>query len=587
MSLTAIPANIPLTTVLTPADARDTAGLNQKDDWQRIGGEESDRKTPKKDASVGRVQGINWRPRDIKPSKIPSKFDLDRLDGTEFTPRRLAPLLQAALMGDLADAGALVSDGADIEQQDWKHGVTALWIAAYYGHLDVVKFLTDRGAKSSVCGPYDTSPLDEAERNGHVEVAVFIEDLAPETSPQRKGPKSRKFQPRLKYPSADSSSRKKPQNITLHKAAAQGDADMIRVLVASGAQVNGPDRELCTPLHAAAMFGKTNAIRALISLGANVNAMDQRYRTPLATAALSGSLWAIKMLSRSGADVDTRDVYGDTPLHLAARNGSPEPVTRLFDLGCDVEAINNNGMSAKDIARIQGHMDVVKLFDTFSTRVSAGRDDRYNIKSDTDHNEGSKESGHEKSDARTPGVRNLFRYLFKNTINTGGLDRRDRALALHSRTAAVNRDLDWESGHEESDAGTPEMRLEELQFLVSMRFDLAKPDKMRNESGQTALHVAAQKGSLEAAEILVRNGANINRLDSGGASPLWTAATYGNFSVAEYLVAQGAKRPLEAPAKPTFANENIKDEHKRVSLYLTHMDDGENSALARWLGGSV
>lgn len=579
MSLTAIPANIPLTTVVTPADARDTAGLNQKDDWQRIGGEDSDRKTPKVQASVGRVQGINWRPRDIKPSKIPSKFDLDRLDGTEFTPRRLAPLLQAALMGDLADVGALVLDGADIEQQDWKHGVTALWIAAYYGHLDVVKFLTHRGAKISVCGPYDTSPLDEAERNGHVEVAVFIEGLVPETSSKRKGPKSRKFQPMLEDPRTnpaaiargDLSSRKKPQNITLHKAAAQGDADMIRVLVASGAWVNCQDRELCTPLHAAAMFGKTDAIRALISLRADVNAMDQRYRTPLATAAQSGSLGAINILSNSGADVDTCDVYGNTPLHLAARNGSPEPVTYLFGLGCDVEATNNSGMSARDIAQERGYGDLATYLDTLSTRVSEGRDHSHDIK----------------TPSHVAALKGGFQALRDILIKKEGIDRWNGALALHSRTTAANRDFEGESGQHESDAGTPEMSLGELQFLVSMRFDLAKPDKMRNESGQTALHVAAQKGSLEAAEILVRNGANINRLDSGGASPLWTAATYGNLSVAEYLVAQGAKRPLEVPAKPTFANENIKDEHKRVSLYLIHMDDRKDSALARWLGGSV
>lgn len=142
--------------------------------------------------------------------------------------------------------------------------------------------------------------------------------------------------------------------------------------------------------------------------------------------------------------------------------------------------------------------------------------------------------------------------------------------------AAVNRDFDKESSQEEEDIRTPEISLEQMRLLVSMRFDPTKPGKMRNKHGQTPLHVAAQKGSLTEVKILIRLEA-INCLDGRGASPLWTALSYGRLSVAEYLLAQGAKEPLKAPKQPAFTDESMK-ERLRVRRYLRDMHDPKDAA---------
>eukprot|EP01096_Ripella_sp_DP13-Kostka_P013910 TRINITY_DN6148_c0_g1_i1.p1 TRINITY_DN6148_c0_g1~~TRINITY_DN6148_c0_g1_i1.p1 ORF type:complete len:255 (+),score=88.63 TRINITY_DN6148_c0_g1_i1:10-774(+) len=72
--------------------------------------------------------------------------------------------------------------------------------------------------------------------------------------------------------------------------------------------------------------------------------------------------------------------------------------------------------------------------------------------------------------------------------------------------------------------------------------------------GETALHMAADRGFLNIVEILVKNGANVNHQDGDGFTPLHMACTSGHEDIAMFLVQNGARldigeSPLEnAPA---------------------------------------
>ncbi len=59
-------------------------------------------------------------------------------------------------------------------------------------------------------------------------------------------------------------------------------------------------------------------------------------------------------------------------------------------------------------------------------------------------------------------------------------------------------------------------------------------------SGQTALHLAADKGSLECVQLLVQYGANVNAADADGISVLQSAVEAGWVEIVQYLLAQGA-----------------------------------------------
>jgi len=70
----------------------------------------------------------------------------------------------------------LLDLGADIEATD-SGGLTALRCAVQAGHLETVKILVERGARTDVLGPEDgLSLIGVALVLGHVEVSQYLEE---------------------------------------------------------------------------------------------------------------------------------------------------------------------------------------------------------------------------------------------------------------------------------------------------------------------------------------------------------------------------------------------------------------------------
>jgi 26S proteasome non-ATPase regulatory subunit 10 len=66
----------------------------------------------------------------------------------------------------------------------------------------------------------------------------------------------------------------------LHRAVATGDAQLVKLLLAFGANPNVADDGGMTPLHRAASTGDADCAAALVAKGAKVNTMDKGGRTP-------------------------------------------------------------------------------------------------------------------------------------------------------------------------------------------------------------------------------------------------------------------------------------------------------------------
>jgi ankyrin repeat protein len=61
-------------------------------------------------------------------------------------------------------------------------------------------------------------------------------------------------------------------------------ADIVRLLIDRGAEVDAQDETHITPLHLAAFWGSVEAVRLLIQHGADVTAQDGSSMTPLHSA---------------------------------------------------------------------------------------------------------------------------------------------------------------------------------------------------------------------------------------------------------------------------------------------------------------
>lgn len=112
----------------------------------------------------------------------------------------------------------------------------------------------------------------------------------------------------------------------LSKAARDGNASQIRVLLSQGASVNEktPVKYPTSPIHWASYSGNIDAVALLLDAGSNVNDHDYCDQTPLIWAANGDSRNKDKMalfLISQGADTGIVDCYGWTVFNYADNSG--------------------------------------------------------------------------------------------------------------------------------------------------------------------------------------------------------------------------------------------------------------------------
>lgn len=93
--------------------------------------------------------------------------------------------------------------------------------------------------------------------------------------------------------------------------------DTLFELINQGVSVCSADSKKRTPLHFAAAQGNDEILQILLENGANPNARDLNGNTPLHLAACTNQLKIVTLLLQAGANVIAADFNGKTPLDLA------------------------------------------------------------------------------------------------------------------------------------------------------------------------------------------------------------------------------------------------------------------------------
>ena len=232
--------------------------------------------------------------------------------------------------------------------------------------------------------------------------------------------------------------------------------------------------------------GDRRAALELIAKGANVNQTQPDGTTPLHWAAYKIDRELVQALLRKGARAHVVNRYGASPLGEAVRVANVELVAMLLEAGADANVANEDGQTALMLAARTGNVAVAKLL------VQHGAD-----------------------------VNRREQY-------------RDQSAVMWA--AAQNH---------------PDM----VAFLVSMKADLSVraranewESQITNEprvqyrptGGLTPLLYAARAGCLDCVKTMLAAGADKDRPNPDGMTPMIMALDNGFPAVARYLLDQGA-----------------------------------------------
>lgn len=125
----------------------------------------------------------------------------------------------------------------------------------------------------------------------------------------------------IDWPKTEVESRTKADESPLMLASLKGQTEIVKKLIARGADVNKPG---WTPLHYAATFGHTEIMALLLDNHAYIDASSPNESTPLMMAALYGSASAVKLLLEAGADPSIKNRLGLTAIDFAHRDKRTE-----------------------------------------------------------------------------------------------------------------------------------------------------------------------------------------------------------------------------------------------------------------------
>jgi len=145
-------------------------------------------------------------------------------------------------------------------------------------------------------------------------------------------------------------------------AAAAGDTDTVRELIADGADINLPANDGATALLWATYYQDIEMVTALLASGADPDMANAYGVTPLLQASSTGDSAIVAALLEAGADPSIAHTEGQTALLAAARSGNVETVRLLLEHGADPDRADDYQQQTPLMwAAAEGHLPVVSM----------------------------------------------------------------------------------------------------------------------------------------------------------------------------------------------------------------------------------
>jgi ankyrin repeat protein len=325
----------------------------------------------------------------------------------------------------------------------------------------------------------------------------------------------------------------------LHYAAATGNIEHVKLLIAEGANVNAKDQQGRTPASAALYAQELAVTDLLLEKGADAkdpymaaytgnlkeikNLLEKKTSadspngfTLLHAAATGGHADVIQFLISKGFEATATTEDDATPLHYASTVSVAE---FCVSNGADVNAKKNNGQSPLHYAARKGHKEIVELLLAHGADVNIG-------------------AGYNRTAAEFA-MRGNHTEVVELLISKGA-DISPLHLAIYMKDEAKARSL-IENGADVNsrtpEGTTPLNRAigEGLKDITELLISRGADVNAGHFWGWTPLHGAAQEGHKDIVILLIARGANVNAIDGGGRIPLWYAREKGHTEIIQLL----------------------------------------------------
>ena len=415
------------------------------------------------------------------------------------------PLHYAAEGNHLSIATLLIENGAEILSD--KQELTPLHLAVRGNHLPIIQLLLENQADvdtRATLGKWgddsNLTPAFLALREGHIAALRMLLDA-----------------------DADIDARSTSSGQTLLYYAANGRLhEAAEYLLRRGASVDegiyreatlGGRHSRSSPLHAAAFNGDVEMVKLLLAHGADPTITDSRGETPLHKAGVredkpdpdARGVAVAKLLIEHGASLDAEDDRGLTPLdHAKGWSGKSEPFrfARPSRPGV-VEFLRDAGFPLHGAVGANRVDEAQRLINE-GANLNEGDDRGWTPLH------------------RAMGVEEIE--VVRLLLDAGAdANAKDNDLLTPLHLAA------WEAEADRTDVA---------RLLIENGADV----NAKTEAGWTPLHWAASNGHTDLAELLINQGADVNAKLRNGWTPLHRAVEAGHAEVAELLRRHGAEK---------------------------------------------
>jgi len=362
---------------------------------------------------------------------------------------------------------------------------SALHVAVYMGHMDLVSILLANGALVNQQDSFGrgilSTVLFSTVSNSQLQLNIT--------------------QTLIKH-NADLNQCDNEQKTPLILAVLENNISFIDLLIQNNADMDAIDSDGHTAITYAVKHNYSHLVDFLLTQNAATHILDREGRSILSLACSVGAKESLRLLMDRGLDEMHRDNFGWTPLHEAAYAGYLDIAEMLLSYGSEIDACDNDGKTSLYYACQQGNLDIVKLL------VNNYLPANVNLKSHQGQ-----------TPFRVACIENklaVCEFLLKETrtveINYLDADGRTTLYCLVCSNEKTNSEL------------------------IRLLLDHGASANTVDTDGRTCLHVAAALGDLDTFCLLLKYQSNLEAVDNNGSTPLLTAAWNDRLSIIKYLL---------------------------------------------------